>query len=421
MHVGNGQPDVKASYNVRMRFSYTAQRGDGEVYKGVADAPDRFELYKIIRHEGGKVVSVTEGNGKAIWNLTYWSARLSTVPEQAKISLAQSLSAMLKAGLPLSRALAVIERQTSSPRFINVLVEISNEIRRGSAFHEALAKFPNVFSSLFVAMVKSGEESGNLSGALRTIGDQMERMHTLKKKVRGAMIYPAIIVIAIIGIGGLMMVSVVPTLSQTFKELGTELPPTTQALIGISDFLVAHTLLAIILTALIIAGILVMARTKMGKRFFDWLWLHIPIVGGIVCELNSARTARTISSLLSSGVPMVTAITITGEVVQNSLFKDVLKLAEANIQKGEPFSRAFLANEHLYPPLVGEMISVGEETGDLAGMLQNLADFYEEEVSRKTKDMSTIIEPFLMIIIGGAVGFFALAMISPIYKLSDAI
>ncbi len=404
-----------------MRFSYTAQREDGEVYKGVAEAQDRFELYKIIRHEGGKVVSVTEGNGESIWNFTYWSARLSTVPEQAKISFAQSLSAMLKAGLPLSRALAVIERQTSSPRFVNVLIAISNDVRRGSAFYEALAKFPNVFSSLFVAMVKSGEESGNLSGALRTIGDQMERMHSLKKKVRGAMIYPSIIVIAIIGIGGLMMVSVVPTLSQTFKELGTELPPTTQALIGISDFLVAHTLLAVVIVASVVAGILIAIRTKPGKRFMDWFFLHIPIIGSIVRELNSARTARTVSSLLGSGVPMVTAISITGEVVQNSFFRDVLRAAETSVQKGEPFSRAFLANEQLYPPLVGEMISVGEETGDLAGMLQNLADFYEEEVSRKTKDMSTIIEPFLMVIIGGAVGFFALAMISPIYKLSDAI
>jgi type IV pilus assembly protein PilC len=404
-----------------VRFNYTAQREAGEVYKGVADAADRFELYKVIRREGGKVISVKEANEHSIWNLNYWNARIATVPEQAKISFAQSLSAMLKAGLALSRALAVIERQTGSPRFVSVLVEISNDVRRGSAFHEALGRFPNVFSPLFVAMVKSGEESGNLAGALRTVGDQMERMSSLKKKVRGAMIYPAIIVVAITGIGTLMMVQVVPTLSQTFKELKTELPASTKAIIGLSDFLVAHTLWAIVIVvALLIAGFIT-ARTASGRRFMDWAFLRIPVIGPIVRELNSARTARTISSLLTSGVSMVQAISITREVVQNSFFKDVLGRAEESIQKGEPFSKAFMANEDLYPPLVGEMIAVGEETGDLAGMLENLANFYEEEVSRKTKDMSTIIEPFLMLLIGGAVGFFAVAMVSPIYKLSDAI
>lgn len=403
------------------RFSYTAQRESGEVYKGVADAADRFELYKIIRREGGKVITVKEGPGGSVWSINYWNARITSVPEQVKISFAQSLSAMLKAGLPLSRALSVIERQTTNPRFTNVLVEVSNDVRRGAAFNEALSKFPNVFSPLFAAMVRSGEESGNLSGALRTVGDQMERMHTLKKKVRGAMLYPAIIIVAIFGIGTLMMIQVVPTLSQTFKELNVDLPVSTQAIISLSDFLVAHTFWAAVIFLVSLIGILIAVRTASGKRFLDWFFLRMPLVGGIIRELNSARTARTVSSLLGSGVAMVTAIAITREVVQNSYFRDVLRAAEEGIQRGEPFSRAFAVNENLYPPLVGEMIAVGEETGDLAGMLENLANFYEEEVSRKTKDMSTIIEPFLMVLIGGAVGFFAIAMVSPIYKLSDAI
>ena len=404
-----------------VRFSYTAQRESGEVYKGVADVADRFELYKVIRREGGKVITVREGIGGSFWSVRYWNARIASVPEQVKISFAQSLSAMLKAGLPLSRALSVIERQTTNPRFTNVLIEVSNDVRRGTAFNEALARFPNVFSALFVAMVRSGEESGNLSGALRTISDQMERMHTLKKKVRGAMIYPAIIVVAILGIGTLMMIQVVPTLSQTFKELHVDLPMSTQAIIGLSDFLVAHTFWAAIIFLITLMCVLIGIRTKSGKRFLDWFFLRVPLIGSIIRELNSARTARTVSSLLGSGVAMVTAIAITREVVQNSYFRDVLRTAEEGIQRGEPFSRAFATNEDLYPPLVGEMIAVGEETGDLAGMLENLANFYEEEVSRKTKDMSTIIEPFLMVMIGAAVGFFALAMISPIYKLSDAI
>lgn len=403
------------------RFTYTAQREGGDVYRGSADALDRFELYKIIRREGGKVISVSEEGRSAWWDIHHWNARITSVPEQLKISFAQSLSAMLKAGLALSRALSVIERQTRNPRFGNVLSQVASDVRRGTSLHEALEKFPNVFSALFSSMVKSGEESGNLSGSLKTVADQMERMHSLKKKVRGALMYPAIIVVAIFGIGTLMMIQVVPTLAQTFQELNVELPASTMAVIGVSNFLVGHTLIAGVMFVIIFVLLWTALRTEVGKRARDRIFLSLPLIGGIVREVNSARTARTLSSLLASGVPMLTTIGITRDVVQNRYFKDVLKAAEESVQRGEVLSKSFLLREDLYPPLVGEMISVGEETGDLAGMLENLANFYEEEVSRKTKDMSTIIEPFLMVIIGGAVGFFAISMISPIYKLSDAI
>ncbi|PJE74149.1 MAG: hypothetical protein COV01_02585, partial [Candidatus Taylorbacteria bacterium CG10_big_fil_rev_8_21_14_0_10_41_48] len=173
-----------------------------------------------------------------------------------------------------------------------------------------------------------------------------------------------------------------------------------------------------LVSALLISLFLIL-RTPFGKRAKDKFFIKIPIIGVIVKEVNSARTARTLSSLLSSGVDVVTAISITTEVVQNSYFREVLKDASVSVQKGEPFAKPFMKNEDLYPPLVAEMISVGEETGALTDMLTQLAVFYEEEVSRKTKDMATVIEPFLMIIIGIAVGFFAISMISPIYSLSE--
>jgi type IV pilus assembly protein PilC len=406
---------------IMTRFSYTAQKGEEQAYHGSADVKDRFELYTLIRREGGKILSITESSDNSIWSLRYWNARLTSISEQTKITFAHTLSSMLKAGLPLSRALMVIERQTTNPRFIDVVSEVEGDVRHGSSFHEALTRFPNVFSPLFIAMIKSGEEGGTLSDALKTIADQMERMHTLKKKVRGALIYPAIIVIAIVGIGAIMMIEVVPTLAQTFTELNVDLPVSTQIIIGVSNFLVAHTLVALIIILSVFIAITMAARTSLGKRFFDWALLHTPLVGGIVRELNSARTARTIASLLSSGVAMLTALSVTREVVQNSFFREVLHDAEADVQRGEALSKAFALREDLYPPLVSEMIAVGEETGDLAGMLENTAVYYEEEVSRKTKDMSTIIEPFLMVIIGIVVGFFALSMIAPIYQLSDAI
>jgi type IV pilus assembly protein PilC len=267
-------------------------------------------------------------------------------------------------------------------------------------------------------MVRAGEEGGDISGALHTVGDQMERMYTLKKKVRGAMLYPSIVLIAIIGVSVLMITQVVPTLAQTFRELNADLPASTQSMITVSDFLINHSVVAIVVFTVAFSTML---KTSWGRRGKDWVFIHMPLIGGLVKEVNAARTARTMASLLGSGVDMLTSLSITRDVVQNTFFKEVIAEALEKVQQGEPLSKTFLKSEHLYPPLVGEMMSVGEETGDIKTMLQNMALFYEEEVSRKTKDMSTIIEPFLMLIIGGAVGFFAISMVSPIYSLSDAI
>ncbi len=227
--------------------------------------------------------------------------------------------------------------------------------------------------------------------------------------------------IAIIGIGTMMMIYVVPTLASTFKEMNADLPTSTKIVIAISDFLSQNTALAGILLIGCIAAIYLAHKTPGGKRVSDWMFLHTPMVGGIVREVNAARTARTLASLLSSGVSVLTAFEILEEVIQNSYFKEVIRASAVSVGQGEPISAVFSRREDLYPPFVGEMIAVGEETGQLAEMMKRLALFYEDEVDRKTKDLSTVIEPFLMLAIGGAVGFFAVAMIAPIYSLSQNI
>lgn len=403
------------------RFTYTAERAGGEVYTGVAEAQNRFELYSVVRREGGRIVSVSEESANSWLSLKYLNSKLTSVKEYDKVLFARNLGAMLSAGLALSRALSVMERQTKNQKLVHIVTSVASDVRRGATLHDAFTKFPRFFSKLFVAMVRAGEEGGSLPDSLAVVSDQMERMYQLKKKIRGALIYPAIIVIAILGIGVLMMTSVVPTLAQTFKEMNAQLPASTQAIIAISDFLVAYTALTIGGAIGFIALLYTLARTAAGKRTFDLLFIHMPLIGSMVREVNAARTSRTLASLLSSGVDVLSALEITGEVVQNSYFRDVIKEANVSVGRGEPLSAAFVRHEDLYPSFVGEMMAVGEETGALADMLKRLALFYENEVDRKTKDLSTIIEPFLMIVIGGAVGFFAVSMISPIYSLTQNI
>lgn len=404
-----------------MRFNYTAEKAGGEVYSGVAEARDRFELYSVVRQEGGKIVAFKEEGANNWFSLTYWNAKFTTVKQYDRILFARNLGAMLSAGLSLARALSVMERQIKNPKLVIVVTEIASEVRRGATLHEALAKFPHLFGKLFVAMVRAGEEGGSLPEALSVISEQMERMYNLKKKIRGALIYPSIIVVAIIGIGMMMMIYVVPTLAQTFEEMNAKLPASTQFVISLSNFLVEYTVLAIGGMIGIAALFYAAAHAPLGRRILHIVFIRMPLIGGMVKEVNAARTSRTLASLLSSGVDVLASLEITREVVQNVHFQDVVKDAGESVGRGEPLSAAFVRREDLYPAFVGEMMAVGEETGATAEMLKRLAVYYEDEVDRKTKDMSTIIEPFLMVVIGCAVGFFAVSMITPIYSLSQNI
>ncbi|NCO61834.1 type II secretion system F family protein, partial [Candidatus Kaiserbacteria bacterium] len=222
-------------------------------------------------------------------------------------------------------------------------------------------------------------------------------------------------------IGILMMIFVMPTITDLFKGMNKDLPATTQALISTSDFLVNHTFLALLGIISVISGFIYFLRTKIGKYTTSWLVPKLPVIGTLAKETNSARTARTLSSLLNSGVDVIQALEITEEVVQNIFYKRILRTARNRVEKGTALSESFIERPDLYPILVGEMILVGEETGQIAGMLKELAIFYETEVERKTKDLSTIIEPLLMVVIGAGVGFFAMALIGPIYSISDGI
>lgn len=403
-----------------MQFTYKAQK-DGHIYENTIDAPDRFSVYQQVRKEGGTIVSVEDGKEDFSEKLEFLNNIFGRIKVSEKIMFARNLSIMIKAGLALSKALSILERQTKNKKFKAVLNKVGLNIKKGLSLNESFSKFPNVFEPLFVSMVKAGEESGGLSEALGVIAIQMNKAHTFKKKIKGALIYPSIIVLAMFVIGAVMLVYVVPTLTLTFNELNVELPNSTQFVITLSNFLVNNTIIAIILIIILTVASVAGFRSKKGRRIFEYVILHIPVISTMIKETNSARTTRTLSSLLSSGVEVVNSLSITGEVIQNSYYKDILKQSEEEIQKGLPLSKAFMDNEKLYPILVGEMIAVGEETGQLSDMLHQVAEFYESEVEQKTKNMSTIIEPFLMILIGTVVGFFAVSMISPIYSISSGI
>ena len=406
------------------KFTYKGKTKSGEDVERTVEAQDRFAVYDVARSSGHVVDSVADAQSFTVgkfFNKEKIEQLISRVKEDELVMATRNLGSMLVAGLPLTRALSVIERQSKNPKMRAVMKDVRERINKGNPFNEALAEHPKQFSDLFVAMVRAGEESGKLSEALSTLSIQMERSSSIKKKIKGAMIYPTIVIIVLGIIGILMMIYVMPSITATFESLDADLPATTSFLIAVSKAFEQHTVVVLAGMALSIIGLIRFLRTTYGKIVASWVIPRFPVIGKIAKEANAARTARTLSSLLSAGVDMVRSISITEEVLQNVFYKRILADAAKRVEKGNPLSEVFVENEFLYPVLVGEMVLVGEETGQISEMLEEIAVFYEREVEQKTKDLSTIIEPLLMVVIGGSVGFFALAMIAPIYSISDSI
>jgi type IV pilus assembly protein PilC len=402
-------------------FKYKAINKHGQPYENTIEVDDRFAVYRMIKESGDTIIYANEVKSKAALSLTKITSFFGKVKSHEKITFAKNLAAMIEAGLSVTRALAVMEKQTKNNRFKTVLTELGNDISKGRSLSESMKEKDEVFSTLFISMIRAGEESGNVAGALRTVALQMEKVYILGKKVKGALMYPAIIISLMLVITVLMLVYMVPTLTATFEGLGVDLPLSTQIIIGLSNFVRTQFALLIISVFALVIGLIFASRTTPVKRFLHLFIIKLPIIGNLVKEVNSARTARTLSSLLSSGIDILVAIEVTHDVIQNVHYKEVLEKAKTNIEKGEPVSSVFIQNEKLYPIFFGEMVSVGEETGKISDMFGEVAKFYEEDVDQKTKDLSTIIEPLLMIFIGVGVGIFAISMLAPTYSLVENI
>lgn len=403
------------------RYFYTAKSlTTGESKSGIMEVKDVHQLARILR-EQGLILIRAELEEKKLKKKFEISLPFFGISLAEKMFFTRNLQVMISAGLPLPRAMTTLARQAKSKKFQKALLNISEEITKGKSFSETLAEYPDIFSELFQSMVKVGEESGTLENVLKQLTLQMEREHDLKSKVKGAMIYPAVIICAMLGIGILMLIVVVPKLAETFAELEIELPITTKIVIGFANFLIQKWYLFIFGLFGLIFLLWQAIKTKTGKKIIDNLSLKIPIISPIVRKTNLATVARTLSSLISAGVPIVRSLEITAGTLGNIYYQKALSEATEKVKKGEKVSEALKPYENIYSPTLIQMVAVGEETGETSDVLAKLADFFEEEVTNATKNLASVIEPVLMLIIGAAVGFFAISMIQPMYSMLGAI
>lgn len=348
-------------------------------------------------------------------------SEIGTVSLKEKLFFAENFRVMVKAGLSISEALNTLSMQTSNKKFKKVLSEIKKGVAQGSALADMLAKFPKIFPEYFINMVSAGEKSGKLEENLEQLALQMKKDHELLSKVRGAMIYPSVIIVATIGITILMFIYVIPSVLSVFDEFSLNLPIATRILIGISKTLTNYGLFVGIGFIALATIIVFYSKTKNGKHFFHRMLLGLWIIGPIAKKINLARFSRTLSSLLKTDIPIIESFKITASILGNVHYKDACLNASKNLEKGIPIHKILTQYAKFFPPLLTQMVSVGEKSGTTEVLLSELADFYESEVSEITKNLSSIIEPILIVFLGGAVGFIAFAIISPIYSLSQSV
>lgn len=344
--------------------------------------------------------------------------KLTRVPVAEKIFFVQNLGIMLKAGVPLLNAMQTLSRQSQNKRFVKILKETSNAVEKGKSLHESLKLNEAVFGELFIYMVEAGEVSGRLESVLEQIYVQMKKQHELVSKVKGALTYPLVVLFAMGGIGIFMLVAVIPKLTDMLKEFNTQLPFATRMLLLVSDTLANHGIVALIIVVILGFIFSKILQTFKGKYYFQSILLKLPVLSPIIKKINLAKFARTMASLLKTDIMIVKSFQITANVLGNLHYRLVFEDISKKIQKGVTINEIMKTYPHLFPPIVTEMIAIGEQTGELDNILQDLAEFYENEVDQIMTSLPSIIEPILILFLGSAVGAMAVAIIMPMYSIA---
>ncbi|MDF7824147.1 type II secretion system F family protein [Pontiellaceae bacterium B12227] len=412
------------------RFQYTAHDINGDEKKGSVNAPDQAAATAQLKSKGlfPTEVSGTDlklpGTGnpkprsKGLSTEIHLPAALSTVHPKQLMVLTRQMATLVHAGLPLLRGLKVLERQESNPALKKAVHEISESIEGGSTFADALAAHPRIFNKLYINMVKAGEAGGVLDVVLDRLATYMEKAQKVKNKVRSAMTYPIVVLLASSGIMIFLMVAIIPKFETIFADMldGRPLPRLTLFVMGASELIKENWPMGLGILAALIALIALLKQFRIGRVILDSLKLAFPLFGNLVRMSALARFARTLGTLMESGVPILQALTIVKETMNNEIVSKAVQEIHDNIKEGEPMAAPVEANR-IFPPIFGGMVEVGEETGELPAMLLKTADMYEDEVDNVVAGLSSIIEPLLIVILAVVVGTIVIAMFLPMVSI----
>jgi len=396
-------------------FTYTARRDQGGLFSGELMGDNKAAVVAELRRKGLTVVRLEEKRG--LPNLSELLETSKRIKARDKAVFARQFATMINAGLAVLRALSVLEEQTQNPRLRKIISAVRSDVEAGMSLSDAMAKHPAAFDRLYVAMVRAGEAGGALDKTLIRLAIQLEKDDSLRRAIKSAMTYPILIgVFALLVMFG-MILFIIPIFGSMYNDLGGELPLLTRGMIGVSDAIKGYWFILFPGVALVIWGLIRLKKTHNGRRGWDRLKLRLPMkLGPVIQKIAVARFSRTLATLVSSGVPILQAIEITGKTSGNTVIEESMVDVKESVRNGETIARP-LSRVPVFPPMVTQMISIGEETGALDSMLNKVADFYEDEVDAAVKSLTSIIEPIMMIFIGGMVGIIVIGMYLPIFNM----
>ncbi|MBI2032567.1 MAG: type II secretion system F family protein [Candidatus Levybacteria bacterium] len=396
-----------------MRLVYKAVTKDGDYVKGLIDANDVSEAAAYLRGRELYPVQITKQDNRGI---SKYIPIFGKIKSKDIVLFTRQISSMITAGITLIKALEILKEQAQSTAMIDLINEVSNDVQEGTSFSKAISKYPNAFSSIYVSLVKAGEGSGLLDKILLRLADNMERQQKLKGTIRSALMYPTIVIVMMVVVMLIMMIFVMPQLTKLYESLNVPLPFTTQIVIGMSNFI--RTFWFIIAG---IVGILTFAfyrwrKTDDGRLLSDTYFLKVPVFGKLIKERILAEFARTFGLLVGTGTLVVDALLQTSEVAGNKLYENSIKEIAKKVEKGVSVGDA-IGVYPIFPQLLVQLIKVGEETGKIDETMVKASEYFETEVNQSVKNLTTAMEPFIMIILGIGVAFLIMSVITPIYGL----
>ncbi len=397
------------------RFKYKAKDKQGKLIVGEVEAGDSRDAARLVRGKGLYVISITSKIEGPFALIQRYRERIT--PKDVT-SFTRQLSTMINSGLPITEALLILRSQLKGS-MQTVVAQILADVEAGESFSKSLARHPKIFSTTYIALIKSGEVGGVMDQVLAKLSDNLEKQQEFVGKVKGALIYPTVIVVGMVVVAFVMMVFVIPRLMSLYTEFDAELPLPTQILIGISSFFVSYWYIVLALVGIGIYALSLYGATEEGRRQIDEWKFKIPVFGDLQREVILTELTRTLSLMVGAGVPIIEALTITSQVVNNSIVSDAMKDAARQVEKGFPVAFAFARHPEAFPFILSQMVAVGEETGKMDEVLTKVSHIFEVESDEKVKGLTAAIEPLVMIFLGLGVGFLVIAVILPIYNLTS--
>ncbi|MCX8032833.1 MAG: type II secretion system F family protein [Thermoleophilia bacterium] len=401
-------------------YVYTARRERGAPVKGEIVGESKAAVVAELRRKGLTVLALEEKRG-GLPDLASLLESSQRIKIRDKAVFARQFATMINSGLPVLRALYVLGEQTENKRFKKIIKAVREDVESGMALSDAMQKHPAAFDRLYVAMVRAGEASGALDQTLMRLASQLEKDDALRRQIKSAMAYPVLIACFAICVFIGLLVFIIPMFVKMYADLGGELPLLTRIMMGLSDLIAHWWFIVFPVLGLLAWSLNRLKNTEQGRRAWDRMKLRLPMkLGPVVQKIAVARFARTLATLFGAGVPILQAVEITGKTSGNAVIEDALVEVKENIRSGESIAKP-LAKVSVFPPMVTQMIAIGEETGALDTMLNKIADFYETEVEAAVKSLTSIIEPIMMLFVGGLVGVCVISMYLPMFQMMNLV